>query len=818
MNAGRLGSCSRISMVVFILFIGFIGAIPVIPQGKAQSPNTGKQQFVSHCAACHGEDGHGGQLGPNIVDVPNPRATSLEAVKRLIRSGVPSAGMPPFASLSDAEVDSIAAYVMTLKAPATPAEPTQPAAPVRGDIKAGFNYYMHEGNCFSCHAIQGRGGVIGPDLTNVGHVRTAALLQQALLDPGSLPQAAEAPRSRQDEDDGSGWHRGPVTVSYAAAMVKLLDGRTLRGVLKSETAFDVQLMGLDGHLYLLSRDQVVEITRESQSLMPKVQVTPEQMQNLVAYLSQLKGDANSSVPLPPLDLGPGVAFADIIHPKEGEWPTYNGNISGNRFSPLDEINTSNISQLAPRWMFTLPGTRRALEDTPQVIDGVMYVTGSNECFALDARTGKQLWHYSRPRTKDLVPTGDAISGINRGVAILGDRVFMITDNARLIALQRYTGKLVWDVEMADYKLNYGATQAPLIVGDLVISGISGGDEGVRGFLSAYRASTGERVWRFWTVPAPGEPGSETWVGTSINHPGSSTWMTGTYDPVTDILYWGVGNPGPDFNGDQRKGDNLYSCSILALNPHTGKLIWYHQMTPHNLHDWDSTQTPMLVDADFQGKPRKLLLQGNRNGYFYVLDRLTGEFLLGAPFIHNMSWSSGLEPKTGRPILKGDPTPTYEGTRVCPGGAGATNWPSASFDPQTGQFLVFATESCVIFTKNDESFEYGKSFYQGTEKHSPNDTTKKFLRAIDIQTGNIAWEIPNIGGGPLDSGLMTTAGGFVFYGDASGAVVAADAKDGKILWHFNTGQQFKGSPMAYTIDGKERLVFIAGQTVLSFGIR
>jgi alcohol dehydrogenase (cytochrome c) len=369
----------------------------------------------------------------------------------------------------------------------------------------------------------------------------------------------------------------------------------------------------------------------------------------------------------------------------------------------------------------------------------------------------------------------------------------------------------------DYRLNYGATQAPLAVGDLIISGISGGDEGVRGFLSGYKASTGERVWRFWTVPAPGEPGSETWGGTSINHPGSSTWMTGTYDPQTDILYWGVGNPGPDFNGDQRKGDNLYSCSIIALNPHTGKLIWYHQMTPHNTNDWDATQTPMLVDADFHGQPRKLLLQGNRNGYFYVLDRLTGDFLVGAAFIHNMTWSSGLDPKTGYPILSNDPAPTPGGKRVCPMGAGATNWPSASFYPEMGQFLVFATEACQIFTKNEEPFEYGKSFYQGTERNSAGDARRKFLRAIDIQTGQITWEIPNIGGTALGSGLMTTAGGLVFYGDGFGAVTAADARNGKILWRFHTGQQFKGGPMTYTIDGKQRFVLIAGQTVLSFGI-
>ena len=781
----------------------------------------GRQQFISHCAVCHGADGHGGPLGPGIVDVQNPRATSVQAVRNIVRMGVPSAGMPAFTTLSDAEVDSVAAYVMSLKAPATPVVPAQQTTPVHGDIHAGFEYYIHQSYCATCHAIQGRGGVIGPDLSNVGRTRSIAQLQQALLNPGSLPPIATGGGGRRGGGGGGGGGGGfgPAPVTYTAATVKLRDGRTIRGALQHETNFDIQLMGLDGHLYLLSKSQIVNIARDTQSLMPKVQPTPDQLENLVAYLSQLKGEAtDTSTPLPPLDLGPGVTFAAVAHPKEGEWPSYNGNIGGNRFSPLKEINTSNISQLAPRWIWTMPGTRRALEDTPQVIDGIMYVTGSNECFALDARTGRQIWHYARPRTTDLVPTGDAASGINRGVAILGDRVFMITDNAHLIALQRYTGQLVWDTEMVDYKLNYGATEAPLVVGDLVISGISGGDEGVRGFLSAYKASTGERVWRFWTVPAPGEPGSETWVGTSISHPGSSTWMTGTYDPETDILYWGVGNPAPDFNGDQRKGDNLYSCSILALNPHTGKLIWYHQMTPHNTNDWDATQTPILIDAIFHGKPRKLLLQGNRNGFFYVLDRLTGNFLTGGAFIRNMTWASGLDPKTGRPIIKEDPAPTYEGKRVCPPGAGATNWPSASFDPQTGQFLVFASEACQIFTKNDDPFELGKSFYQGTERRSPTDTSEKFLRALDIQTGKIAWEIPNIGGGPLASGLMSTAGGFIFYGDGSGAIIAADAKNGKILWHFDTGQQFKGSPMAYTVDGKERLVFIAGQTVLSFGIR
>ncbi len=783
---------------------------------NAQDGNAGRRAFIGNCSACHGEDGHGGPLGPNIVDIQNPRATSAQAVHGIVRSGIPSAGMPAFSKLSDSEVDSVAAYVMSLKASTSPVAPAQSTTVVQGDMHAGFDYFMHEGKCISCHAVQGRGGVIGPDLTSVGRTRTAALLEQALLHPGSLPPATAVGGGRRG-GEGGGFGSGAPPASYAAATVKLRDGRILAGALKSETTFDVELMGLDGQLHLLSKEEVASITHESQSLMPKVQATADQVQNLVAYLSQLKGTTIDSALLPPLDLGKGVSFADVAHPKPGEWPSYNGDIGGNRFSPLKEINTTNVSQLAPRWMWTMPGTRRQLEDTPQVVDGIMYVTGSNECFALDARTGRQIWHYARPRTQDLVPTGDANSGINRGVAVLGDRVFMVTDNAHLIALQRYTGQLVWDTVMVDYKLNYGATQAPLVVGDLVISGISGGDEGVRGFVSAYKASTGERVWRFWTVPAPGEPGSETWVGTSINHPGSSTWMTGTYDPESDILYWGVGSPGPDFNGDERKGINLYGCAILALNPHTGKLIWYHQQTLHGTNDWDATQTPMLVDAVWHGKPRKLVMQANRNGLFYVLDRLTGEFLTGGPFIRNINWASGLD-KDGHPIVIKDPAPTTEGNMICPPGGGATNWPSASYDPQTGQFLVFATEACQIYTKNEEPFEIGKSFYQGTERRAPGSTPQKFLRALDIQTGKIVWEIPNIGGGSIASGLMSTAGGILFYADGSGAVVAADAKGGKILWHYDTGQQFKGSPMAYTVDGKERLVLVAGQTILSFGIR
>jgi alcohol dehydrogenase (cytochrome c) len=514
----------------------------------------------------------------------------------------------------------------------------------------------------------------------------------------------------------------------------------------------------------------------------------------------------------PLDQS--IPFADVAQPRPGAWPTYHGSLSGNRFSPLDQIAPATIHSLAPKWMFTIQGTPRALQTTPVVVDGVMYVTSVNEAFALDARSGRQIWHYSRPRTQGLA--GDAASGINRGAAVLGDRVFMVTDNAHLLALQRETGGLLWDVEMADSRRNYGATGAPLVVGDLVIAGVSGGDEGIRGFLDAYRAATGERAWRFWTVPAPGEPGSDTWVGRAIEHGCAATWLTGTYDPESRLLYWPTGNPCPDYNGDERKGDNLYSSSVLALDPDTGRLRWHYQFTPHDLHDWDANQTPMLVDARFHGEPRKLLVQGNRNGFFYVLDRLTGKVLLAEPFVANVTWASGIG-ADGRPLLTIGSEPTREGQRVCPAVAGATNWPSTAFSPATGLFYLFAEESCAIYTKNDQWWEAGKSFYGGVTRRAPGTSAAgRVLKAIDIQTGRTAWEV-QVGGGILGSGLLATAAGLVFYGADEG-FVAVDAASGNRLWIFNTNQSWRAGPMTYAVDGTQYVAVAAGSNVLAFSLR
>ncbi len=509
-------------------------------------------------------------------------------------------------------------------------------------------------------------------------------------------------------------------------------------------------------------------------------------------------------------------FDDIAHPKPGEWPTYHGQLSGNRHSPLNDINTTNVGRLVPQWTYSMGGTR-ALQMTPVVVNGVMYVTAVNEVQALDARTGRSLWKFSRPQTPGLVPTGDPANGINRGVAVLGDRVFLQTDHAHLLALNRQTGELLWDTEMADYHEHYGATGAPLVVNDLVVAGVSAGDEGVRGFLDAYNATTGARVWRFWTVPARGEPGSETWVGKALEHGCATTWLTGTYDPDAKLLYWPTGNPCPDYNGDERGGDNLYSSSIVALDPATGQRRWHFQFTPHDLHDWDGNQPPVLIDAVFHGRARKLLVVGSRNGFFYVLDRLTGEFLMAEPFVKNLTWASGIDAK-GRPKLLPGNENTAEGTRTCPNTTGAANWSASAFNPSTGLFYLMASEACAIFSKNSDWFELGKSFYGGTTKRVDVDGGGKFLRALDLQTGKIVWEVGNITGTVSGAGVLSTAGGLIFYGDnTNGAFVAVDAKTGSRLWHYDTMQLWKSSPMTYAIDGKQYVAAVAGSNVMVFGL-
>jgi alcohol dehydrogenase (cytochrome c) len=489
------------------------------------------------------------------------------------------------------------------------------------------------------------------------------------------------------------------------------------------------------------------------------------------------------------------------------WMTYSGDYSGKRFSALDQINTTNARTMVAKWVYQTAATGK-LETTPLVVDGILYATAQDDrAFALDARTGRPIWMYQRQLPGDIRP---CCGRVNRGMAILGDKVFLGTLDAHVVALDAKTGNVVWDVTAADYRTGHSFTVAPLAVKDLIVIGISGGEYGVRGFVDAYDAATGERKWRFYTVPGPGEPGHESWEGESWKVGGAPAWNTGTYDPATNQIFWPTGNPAPSNRGEGRAGDNLYSNSLLALNADTGKMNWYFQFTKHDEHDWDATQVPVMIDAG--GK--HLIAQANRNGFFYVLDRTTGKLISANPY-GKTTWSDTKDAE-GRPVAKKEASPTLEGNTVCPGALGTTNFMAPTYDPQTGLFYVTARDQCDIFSTAPQPYEAGHAFYGSA--YFPSEEAKPFLgvlKAIDPATGQIKWKFEHTS--PTWSGALSTAGGLVFSGDAEGNLIAFDAKAGKPLWHFQMGGAVYAAPIAFAVDGKEYAAIAAGSAVYAFGL-
>jgi alcohol dehydrogenase (cytochrome c) len=624
----------------------------------------------------------------------------------------------------------------------------------------------YEVRCARCHGADGSGGEMGPPIASRLATRDdrqlASLIRDGLPARGMPPSQIADPeltgllkflRTIQRRADA-----GPV--AGRKRQLQTTDGKTLEGQVLGEGIDDVQVRTDDQRVHLLRRA--------------------------------------------------GSRFREVT--SETSWPTYNGDPGGNRYTALAHINKGNVTRLSMTWMFTLPGAGQ-LQGTPVVVGGMMYVTDANECYALDAGSGRQIWHYKRPRTPGLSTGG----GANRGVGVAGDRLFMQTDNAHIIALNRFTGELLWDSELDDWRKNYSASSAPLPAGNLIISGVAGGEHGANGFVAAHDQETGKQVWRFSTVPRAGEPGSETWQGKDIEHGGAPTWFTGSYDPVLDTVYWPTGNPSKEYNGDHRVGDNLYSDSILALDRKSGRLKWYYQFTPHDLWDWDATETSVLVDASWQGRPRQLMLHANRNGFFYVFDRRDGTLLLARPFVKNLTWASGIGPD-GRPVTLPGQEPTPAGTKVCPSQDGATNWFSPSFSPSTGLYYVQTFEKCSIYTKSDQGeWEAGKSYLGGSQRTANDPEPQRVLKAIDIRTGAIAWALPQLGPAYSWGGTLATASGLVIFGEDGGSLMAVDATTGKPLWSVQTNHTWKASPMTYMFDGRQIVAVAAGPTIIAFAI-
>ena len=523
-------------------------------------------------------------------------------------------------------------------------------------------------------------------------------------------------------------------------------------------------------------------------------------------------------PLAPPDL-PQVTPQDLLDglKHEGRWLMYSGDYTGRRHSPLTQITPANVRRLSAQWTFQAEGMvlGRGFESTPLVLDGVMYLTGNNNyAWAVDLRTGRQIWRYRRALPQGLTYGG--ANPTNRGFAALGDRLFMGTLDAHLLALDRNTGRVLWDVVLDDFTLGHAATAAPLVVKDKVIVGNAGGDLPTRGFIDAYDAATGERAWRFYTIPAEGEPGAETWSDADVlPRGGGAAWQIGSYDPELNLIYWGTGNPNPDYYGGDRQGDNLYTASLVALDADTGALKWHYQFTPHDTHDWDSNHVPVLAEVAIGGRSRRVVMVANRNSFFYVLDRETGELLLGKPFT-GTRWAREIG-RDGRPIVLSDGavTPDTPDPVCVPDLRGGTNFNPPSYDPSLRLFFVMARETCAIYIPQKMEPVPGRTFMSGGMKKLP-EPDYGALRALDPSTGDVRWEhrLPT----PSLAGVLSTASGLVFAGDNEGNFNAFDSRTGEKLWTYRMGSLIWGAAATtFMLDGRQQVLMPSGTTVVAFAL-
>jgi PQQ-dependent dehydrogenase (methanol/ethanol family) len=745
--------------------------------GQTGAIAAGKKLYVEGCSGCHGPTAEGGR-GPNLAQGDQIRGATNRHLMSVLTEGVKGSDMPP-SGLPNDKVWQVIAYLRNLTAVAFDSM-------AAGDVQAGSGLFFGKAGCATCHTIRGRGGFPGPDLTNIGRVRSFRQLRESLLDPDA--QIAEG---------------------YGGVTVTTKSGETISGVARDNTNYAIQLLDSRGGLHRLLKADLREVGFRKSSLMPgdfKQRLSSMEIENLLAFLGR-QSIRDSTAVVQNAVPAAGARY-DLIREGAGaNWLTYAGDYAAHRHSRLAQISRANVSSLVSAWVYHVDGATH-LEATPLVYDGIMYVTNSNEVHALDARTGRPIWKYRDELAKR--------SDVNRGVAILGDSVFFATSDAHLVALNRKTGGGLWDREFADTSRGAFATLAPMAVKDRVIVGVSGGDTGVRGFLAAFSAATGEELWRFWTVPAKGEPGAETWGELGPEWGGAATWLNGTYDPDLNLLYWTTGNPWPDFYGGARHGDNLYSDSLLALDADTGKVKWYFQFTPHDTHDWDAQAWPVLLDTVYEGRPRKLLLHANRNGYFYLLDRTTGEFLRATPFVERLNWAKGIDAK-GRPIENPGMEPSPNGTRVCPSVRGATNWMSPSYNPGTGLLYVPTVEECDLYSSSAKIPEPMKNFAGTGGESISKEPGKFYLRALDPRTGQKRWDYPMTGHGDSWAGTVSTAGGLVFFGDDDGQLVAVDAVTGRHLWHYYLGQTLTASPITFIADGRQYITIVAATDVFTFAL-
>ncbi len=737
--------------------------------------------FDRTCSGCHGPGATGGR-GPALASGVFAHGGSDNELFATIRSGVPGTQMPAFSVLPSDDVWRLVTYIKSLSGQ------TGSLGKATGDAGAGEAIFFGKGSCTACHEINGRGADLASDLSTEGTKPVTAIQN------GVLHQV----------------RRRFLPLPHLAEVVTA-DGKTLRGMVRNEDAFFIQLETPSGVWATLDKKDVRSITNTGNAWPSDVaaRLSPKDIDDVVAFLARNKArDFTQTVKNTPV---PVLPYARIAKPAPGDWTTYWGDYQGTHFSALDQINAANVKNLQMKWMAPLTGTY-ATEATPIVVDGIMYAAGgSGDVFAFDARTGHPIWAFHR---KQDIKNPYQNNPNNKGVAVLDGRVFVGTLDDLLIAIDAHTGRELWEVRTDDTLAGYQLTGAPLAVDGKIIMGMSGGELGVRGYLDAYDPATGKRLWRTYTTPGPGEPGNETWSGDSWKTGGGPTWLTGSYDPEQHLLIWGTGNPAPDYNAESRKGDNLYTDSVLAIDPDTGKIKWHYQFTPNDDHDWDSTEDYVLTRMVVNGTEKKVILHADRNGFFYALDGTNGQFLWAKPFVRT-NWNKGFDAK-GRPIIDPATSATPKGVTVFPA-VGGTNFQAPSYDAKNGLFILeyvsaqgFAQSAPVTYEKG--KLYLGRGAGTGPQAVAPDQG----IEAIDAKTGNIVWKFPMARVG-LSSGLVGTAGGIVFAASAENQLLALDLKSGKPLWHLRINGPVNSSPMTYLAGGKQFIAITAATQLLVFGL-
>jgi PQQ-dependent dehydrogenase (methanol/ethanol family) len=762
----------------------------------------GQRLFDQACQSCHGPAGQGDR-GPALNTGVFTHGREDGDLFHTIREGVPGSQMPPFSGGTDEQVWQLVSYIRSLAgSPASAAGPTTS----RGNPAAGEALFFDKAGCANCHQVNGRGGVVGPDLSTAGRTSIASL-RRKILDPGTPASTGR----------GRGGAAAPQVI-----VAKTRDGQIIRGVRRNEDTFSVQMVDASGRLHMLDKLTLAELRIENTSLMPadyRTRLASGELDDMLAYLGTL-GDRDLKVSRADPTPG-GVTFDRLVKTaaEPQNWFMYWGNFQGTHYSPLKQIDNSSVRQLQAAWAFAMPGDS-ILEATPVVVDGVMFTTQPGTVVALDARTGRQIWKYTRQQK---VKNPYEINPFNRGVAVLGTRLFVGTLDAALVALDVRTGAPLWEMQVADSMLGYSITSPPLIVKDEVLVGITGGEFGARGFLDAYDATTGRHLWRWYSVPAPGEFGNDTWLGDSWKRGGSPMWLTGSYDPDLNLVYWTVGNPGPQIDRSARGDlDNLFSDSVVAIDPDTGQRRWHYQFTPNDGHDWDSCQDVILVDRIWRGQMRKLLLHADRNGIFYVIDRVNGKLLSGTPFVH-VNWHAGFD-ANGRPMAVPGSNSSPEGSFfVYPTLLGGTNFQPPSYSPLTGWMYLEYAESGQRYISAPVTFEAGRQYIgrsaaaaDGAGPRPGEPSPSAGIKALDPETGRTMWDF-KIFQGSLTNGVLATAGNVVFGAIRDGNLVALDAKTGKHLWHFQTGASVAAAPMSYAVEGRQFVAIAAGNTLYAFAL-